>query len=159
MATDLRIIPAHSPEHLAAVRQLFREYARSLSIDLCFQNFEQELAALPGQYAPPSGRLLLVLEGNEVAGCVALRKLEDGVCEMKRLYVPPPFRGREIGRQLAAAVITAARSIGYESMRLDTLVEMKPAIALYESLGFKPISPYYANPSPQAMYMELPLKH
>ena len=153
----MQILAAHSPAHLPLVRELFTEYARSIDIDLCFQSFDRELAELPGKYAPPEGRLFLALAEQPPAGCVALRKIEDGICEMKRLYVRPAFRGRGLGRQLADEVITAAHKIGYERMRLDTLSSMTPAIALYESLGFRRIPAYYNNPSGLAVFFELKL--
>jgi len=151
----MQIIPAHSDEQMAAVRQLFVEYARSLNISLCFQGFEQELAELPGRYAPPSGRLLLALEGEVVAGCVALRKIDDVICEMKRLFVRPAFRRRGAGRLLVAAALEAARECGYRLMRLDTLGSMTEARALYETFGFVRIAPYYENPSVETVFMEL----
>jgi putative acetyltransferase len=154
---DLQIEAATSAVQLADVRALFLEYASSLEISLCFQNFEQELASLPGSYAPPSGRLLLAQHANQAAGCVAVRKLDAGVCEMKRLYVRPAWRGKGLGRTLAQTIIAAAREIGYHCMRLDTLGSMKSAISLYRSLGFRQIQPYYANPSESAVFMELPL--
>jgi ribosomal protein S18 acetylase RimI-like enzyme len=135
------------------------EYALALDVDLCFQNFEQELAALPGKYAPPAGRLLLAMHDNQISGCVALRPLADNICEMKRLYVRPPFRRLGTGRLLANAAIDSARQIGYRKMRLDTLASMKEAIALYSSLGFRRIEPYYANPSGCALFLELDLAH
>jgi len=154
----IRILAAHSLDHLPSVRELFTEYAHSLDTDLCFQNFNQEMAQLPGKYAPPAGRLLLAWDKAAVAGCVALWALGDGICEMKRLYVRPVFRRKRLGRLLAEEVIAAARQIGYEWMRLDTLSTMKPAMALYESLGFRRIEPYYHNPSADAVFLELALR-
>ena len=154
----MEIVQALTPGHVAEARALFRAYERSLGIDLCFQGFEQELAGLPGAYAPPRGRLLLSLDGAAPAGCVALRPLADAVCEMKRLYVRPAFRGRRAGRQLAQAVIAEARAIGYARMRLDTLPSMKEAIALYRALGFVEIAPYTTNPVAGALFMELALR-
>ena len=153
----LQIIPVESREHLDAIRQLFTEYSHSLDIDLCFQGFTQELAELPGRYAVPEGRLFLMLEGATIAGCVALRKIGDGTCEMKRLYLRPGFRRRGAGRLLATAIIDAAREIGYHRMRLDTLPSMHEAIVLYRSLGFRQIEPYYNNPSTGTIFMELEL--
>jgi len=154
----MEIVQALTPGHVAEARALFREYERSLGVDLCFQGFEQELAGLPGAYAPPRGRLLLSLDGAAPAGCVALRPLADAVCEMKRLYVRPAFRGRRAGRQLAEAVSAEARAIGYARMRLDTLPSMKEAIALYRALGFVEIAPYTTNPVAGALFMELALR-
>jgi carbonic anhydrase len=153
------LIQAQSPEHLDQARQLFREYQAWLEIDLCFQNFAAELANLPGDYSPPDGRLLLGYENAELAGCVALRKSSESVCEMKRLFLRKKFRGCGLGRKLIDAAIAEARQIGYERMRLDTLPpKMNDAIALYRSYGFKPIAPYYRNPVPGAIFMELELK-
>jgi ribosomal protein S18 acetylase RimI-like enzyme len=143
---------------MESVRVLFREYADSLDFDLHFQNFEQELAELPGRYAPPSGCLLLAMDGDEPAGCVALKKLADGVCEMKRLYVRGRYRGTGLGRALAEQVIQEARRLGYESIRLDTISSvMASAVALYRSLGFREIPQYCFNPIPGALCMELRL--
>lgn len=153
----LKIARAHTPKYLGTVRELFREYADSLGVDLCFQDFEKELAGLPGDYAPPSGRLYLALDDKDPAGCVALRKISRDVCEMKRLYVRPLFRGSSVGRQLARKLIGDARRIGYQRMRLDTLPTMKRAQALYTSLGFKLIPPYRDNPVEGATFMELRL--
>lgn len=156
-AGELKLSQATSAAQLAHVRSLFLEYASSLEISLCFQNFEQELAGLPGRYAPPTGRLLLAQDGQQAAGCVALRQLSGNVCEMKRLYVRPAWRRKGLGRTLAVAIIEAGRELGYASMRLDTLASMKAAISLYESLGFRKIPAYYDNPSESAVFMELPL--
>jgi ribosomal protein S18 acetylase RimI-like enzyme len=155
---SLQIREAGSPADLALIRELFLEYARSIEVDLCFQNFNQELATLPGRYAAPTGCLLLAFRENEPAGCVAVRGLEGGICEMKRLYVRPGFRRHGGGRLLAEGVIAAARRAGYTAMRLDTLSSMEAAIALYRSLGFRPIAPYYDNPSGLAVFMELDLR-
>ena len=150
----MEIIEARALPDIERARELFREYETSLGVDLCFQGFEQELAGLPGAYAPPSGRLLLAVDDDRPAGCVALRPLGADGCEMKRLYVRPEFRGRRVGRLLAERVIAEARAIGYPRMRLDTLPSMKEAIPLYRSLGFAEIGPYYANPVPGALFME-----
>jgi ribosomal protein S18 acetylase RimI-like enzyme len=154
----MQLIAATSAEHLSVIRELFLEYASSIEVDLCFQSFDRELAELPGRYALPEGRLVLAREHLQSAGCVALRKIGDGICEMKRLYVRPAFRGQGFGRKLADEIISAARAIGYEGMRLDTLSSMTEAIALYESLGFQRIAPYYDNPSGSAVFMELKLR-
>ncbi len=152
------VVHAVTPGQIEQARALFREYERSLGIDLCFQGFEQELAGLPGAYAPPRGRLLLALDGAAQAGCVALRPLADAACEMKRLYVRPAFRGRRVGRLLAERILAEARAIGYPRMRLDTLPSMGEAIALYRALGFVEIAPYTTNPVAGALFMELVLR-
>jgi len=152
----MELIPAQSIEEIEQARQLFKEYATWLEIDLCFQNFERELAELPGDYALPEGRLLLAYDVAQLAGCVALRKINQRVCEMKRLFVRDRFRGKGLGRYLLEAIISEAKQIGYERMRLDTLSpKMNAAIALYRSYGFTEIDPYYNNPVPGAMFMEL----
>jgi len=154
----MELIQAQSVEEIRLARQLFEEYAAGLGLNLCFQNFEKELAELPGAYVPPAGRLLLAVAGDQKAGCVALRRIADSVCEMKRLYVRPEFRGTGLGRTLTQAIIVAARQIGYKRMRLDTLPgRMDRAIAVYRSLGFKEIDPYYSNPVEGAVFMELEL--
>jgi len=153
----MELTQAETPEQIEEVRRLLREYEASLGVSLCFQGFERELATLPGEYAPPAGRLLLAFETGQAVGCVALRKLDDETCEMKRLYLRPEFRGKGAGRLLALAIIDEARKIGCNKMRLDTLPSMREAIALYESLGFKRIEPYYPNPVPGAVFMELKL--
>jgi ribosomal protein S18 acetylase RimI-like enzyme len=149
---------ARTPEDLAQTRRLFRAYADWLGVDLCFQGFECELAELPGCYAPPAGRLLIARVGGDVVGCVGLRPLEPGVCEMKRLWVAPGFGGQGIGRALAETVVAAARALGYERMRLDTLPERMPAAQhLYRSLGFREIPAYYHNPLEGVVMLELAL--
>ncbi|HEX2496729.1 MAG TPA: GNAT family N-acetyltransferase [Gaiellaceae bacterium] len=154
----LRIIDGHPKDRLPAVRELFAEYAASLEVDLSFQDFDSELAELPGDYAPPGGRLLLALEGDDTAGCVALRPYEPGVCEMKRLYVRPAFQGTGLGRRLAEAIVEAGREAGYGSMRLDTLPSMTAARSLYRSLGFEEIDAYRPNPVHGTTYFELRLR-
>ena len=149
---------AECSAHVAQARELFQEYAQSLGVNLCFQNFEQELAGLPGHYAPPDGRLLLAEYDGQLAGCVALHKWDDGICEMKRLYLRPSFRGKGLGRAIAEKIIAEARNIGYRRMRLDTIEPlMKDAVELYRKLGFREIAPYRPNPIAGAMYMELQL--
>jgi putative acetyltransferase len=156
-STVVAIVDAGSPELISEARRLFQEYAAGTGIDLCFQNFAEELAGLPGKYAPPKGRLLLAQSDGAVIGCVALREWEEGSCEMKRLYVRPGFREQGIGKLLATEVIAQAKQIRYRSMRLDTLASMKAAIALYESLGFRRIEAYRYNPEAEPVYMELTL--
>lgn len=149
---------AESHAQIVQVRELFREYEQSLGVKLCFQNFEQELAELPGHYAPPDGRLLLAEYEGRLAGCVALHKWEGDICEMKRLYLRPVFRGKGLGRGIAEKVIAEARNIGYQRMRLDTIEPiMKDAVEMYRRLGFHEVAPYRPNPIAGAMYMELKL--
>ncbi len=153
----LRILEIRTKGDLFEVRNLFEEYADSLGIDLDFQGFDEELAELPGEYGSPDGCLLLALWKGQVAGCVALRKFSPGICEMKRLYTKPQFRGLGIGRALCEEVIGWARRLGYERMRLDTLPSMEEAKGLYGSLGFREIEPYRFNPVEGASFMELTL--
>jgi putative acetyltransferase len=152
----VKIVPAQSSEMLE-VRALFQEYASSLGFDLSFQDFQNELGGLPGEYAAPSGSLLLAREGAQFAGCVALRRLAEGISEMKRLYVRSSFRGKGVGKALAIAIIEEARRLGYRVMRLDTVPSMGEAIALYRSLGFRNVQPYRYNPIEGALFMELQL--
>jgi putative acetyltransferase len=147
------IIRAATAEDFDEIRTMLREYAAWLEVDLCFQNFEEELAGLPGEYAPPLGRLLIA----EGAGCVALRRIEEEVCEMKRLFVRPEFRGSGLGRRLVLAIIDEARGIGYRRMRLDTMPKMDRAQGLYTALGFREIAAYRYNPEPGARFLELEL--
>ncbi|HUU82331.1 MAG TPA: GNAT family N-acetyltransferase [Phycisphaerae bacterium] len=151
------ITQAQTERDIGIVRELFLRYADSLGFDLSFQNFDTELETFPGDYAPPGGCLLLARDSEEAVGCVGLRPLEAGICEMKRLYVRPECRGRGAGQALARAVIEEARRIGCGRMRLDTVPSMTAANALYESLGFVDIEPYRHNPLPEARYMELVL--
>ncbi len=154
----MHIFQANTHDDIENARSLFEEYAAGLGISLCFQNFDRELANLPGDYAPPDGRLLLATEDDQLAGCIALRKLGDGSCEMKRLFIRPAYRGKGLGRVLVAAIIDEARQLGYTRMRLDTIPgRMDQAIALYRSIGFVEIEPYYENPIQDAKYMQLEL--
>lgn len=146
---------ATSPADFADARGLFEEYARSLEIDLCFQNFGDEIENLSRMYGPPDGALLLARSGGVAVGCAAMRPFEGRVCEMKRLYVRPAVRGTRLGKALAERIIERARSAGYEKIVLDTLASMEPARALYRSLGFEERPPYYENPIADAVYMEL----
>jgi len=153
---SMKLIQVKADEEISHARELFREYAAWLGVNLCFQNFEKELAELPGAYVPPTGRLFLATENEQVAGCVALRKIAEGTGEMKRLYVRPAFRGKGLGRALTEAIVEAAREVGYQRLRLDTLPgRMDGAIAMYRSLGFRDIEKYYDNPYDTAAYMEL----
>jgi putative acetyltransferase len=152
-----QIIHATAPSDVEIAKALFQEYADGLGVDLCFQGFADELAGMPGAYAPPSGRLLLAVDGAEALGCVGLRPLGDGACEMKRLYTRPAARGRGLGRALAERVIAEARAIGYARMRLDTLPTMLAARAMYRELGFTEIGSYRPNPVEGTLYLELAL--
>ena len=155
---SLSFTQAEFPAQISQARELFLEYAKSLGFSLCFQNFDKELANLPGDYSPPNGRLLLAHYENELAGCVALHRLEPTICEMKRLYLRPNFRGKRLGRAIADRIITEARQIGYQRMRLDTVEPvMKDAVFMYRKIGFREIEPYCKNPIDGALYMELEL--
>lgn len=161
ISPDIRLITPDSPEWLDATREVFREYAASLSVDLSFQGFEEELRGLPGDYVAPAGQLLLALVEGELAGCGAFRAITEvdyaNACEMKRLYVRKPFRRFGLGRMLAQALIDEARRSGYSVMLLDTLDEMEAARTLYETLGFEEVAPYYFNPLPGAHYLKAEL--
>lgn len=158
MPEQLTIVPAESAAQLDAIRELLLEYWQNRKLELFVFNFDQELAGLPGAYAPPDGRLFLAQWENKPAGCVALRKLESGICEMKRLYLSPKFRGKGVGKILAEFIINEARKIGYQKMRLDTIqANMQEAIVLYRQLGFNEIAPYRVNPLPGVIFMELVL--
>jgi len=154
----MNILQAQNPDQIETARILFREYEAWLGLDLCFQGFEEELRSLPGKYAAPAGRLYIAYIDESPAGCIALRKLENDVCEMKRLFVRDEFRGHKLGLTLVERVISDAREIGYSKMRLDTYpLKMGKAVGLYESHGFHTIAPYYANPDPGVLFMELDL--
>jgi putative acetyltransferase len=158
MIRNLRIYEPIDQQAITEIKILFTEYAKSLNFDLCFQGFDEELASLPGKYAPPEGFILLAEFDGEIAGCIALRKLEDGICEMKRLFVRPEFRGHGIGKELCDQLIFKAKEMGYKKMRLDTIKDqMKDAINLYKSYGFIEIPQYYHNPQDGVIYMELSL--
>jgi len=158
---DISVVRLEADQPLEPVRELLREYARSLDVDLCFQNFEEELETLPGEYAAPGGQMLLAYVGQALAGCGGLRALPDvdyaNACEMKRLYVRPAFRRFGLGRQLAEALLDEARRAGYSVMLLDTLDDMESARELYTTLGFSEIAPYYYNPIPGAHYLKAEL--
>jgi GNAT superfamily N-acetyltransferase len=152
-----RILSVDTEELIAKARGLFLEYAASLGFDLGFQEFEKEMVDFPDEYSSPRGSLLLAFYDDELAGCVALRDLSNGICEMRRLYVKPAFRGLKVGRAIAEAIIEAGKNLGYTHMRLDTVPCMKEAISVYSSLGFKEIEPYRYNPIEGATYIELAL--
>ena len=158
MSVSFHIKPVRTPEDLEATIALFYAYAEFLGVDLTYQKFADEMAAMPGKYAPPKGELLLARGQDGVAlGCVGLRPLETGICEMKRLYVAPQARGLKLGRALADAVLAEARRIGYAEMRLDTLPKLKAAIALYENMGFVQIPAYYDTPIAGTLFFRLKL--
>jgi len=153
----LKIFAAKTEEHTRHFHMLFKEYEEYLDIDLSFQDFEREVSNLPGAYASPQGCMLLAEYDGKIAGCVALKKIGEGICEMKRLYVRPAFRGKKIGRRLAETIIDEARKKGYKRMRLDTLKRLAEARALYHAMGFAEIEPYVYNPLDDVIYMELEL--
>lgn len=153
----IEILEADSPAMMAVAKELFLEYADSLEISLEFQDFDAEISDLPGQYSRPSGCIFLAFDDTYAVGCAALRKLEGGVCEMKRLYVRPAYRGIGLGKVLSKRIIMEAGEIGYRKMRLDTLASMSEAILLYKSMGFKEIGPYRHNPAENAVFMEISL--
>lgn len=161
ISQSIQFVTPQSPDELNALRRIFREYADSLKVDLCFQGFEAELAELPGEYAPPRGALLMVRVGEELAGCCALRPLDavdyPNACELKRLYVRQGFRGKGVGRHLVEAILDCARLAGYDCMLLDTLDDMESARTLYQDLGFEEIPPYYHNPIEGAHYLKVNL--
>lgn len=148
---------ADLPRETDTVRRLFREYADGIGVDLCFQDFESELAGLPGKYAPPKGRLILACDDERAVGCVALRPVDDESCEMKRLYVRPEVRAHRVGRRLAERICDEARAAGYRRICLDTLPTMTSALGLYRSLGFRPIEAYVFNPIEGAVFLSLDL--
>lgn len=158
MINTVQILPAATPEQIDTARSLFVEYQQWLKFSLCFQGFDKELIDLPGAYAPPKGRLYIAESNGKVAGCIALRPMEEtGFCEMKRLFVREEFRGRRIGRMLTETILMDAREIGFQTMRLDTLERMESARTLYSKLGFRVIPAYYGNPLEEAVYMEVKL--
>lgn len=157
MSVPIEIIDAHHDHFLPEVRSMFEAYRASLDIDLCFQQFDEELETLPGKYAPPTGCLMLAQINQKPCGCIALKPLEEGVCEMKRLYVSPDHRGLRVGRKLVDAIIKRAKDLGYKKMKLDTLPSMERAVNLYESIGFRDTIPYCVNPTPGVRFLELDL--
>ena len=157
-AAMAEIRPAHFPEHLTLVRDMLREYQVSLGVSLCFQNFEAELAGLPGAYAVPQGCLLIAWGDGQALGCVGLRALEPDLCEMKRLYLRPAARGQQLGRRLAQAICVQAKASGYRAIRLDTLPSMSAARGLYAAMGFVPVPAYVFNPIEGTLFLELDLR-
>jgi ribosomal protein S18 acetylase RimI-like enzyme len=154
----VRIVQATTPDEVEEARTLFSEYAAGLGFSLCFQGFDKELSGLPGDYAPPSGRLLLAYDDEQLLGCIALRRHDDVACEMKRLFLRPAARGKGAGRVLVDQILAAAREIGYQRMVLDTVPgTMDKAIELYRSIGFREIAPYYDSPVTGALFMDLEL--
>ncbi|MBD3370891.1 GNAT family N-acetyltransferase [Candidatus Fermentibacteria bacterium] len=156
-SSGTRIFAADTSERLEDARLLFLEYESYLGLDLSFQDFDREVRNLPGEYGPPGGAILIAYPKGRAAGCVALKSLGEGICEMKRLYVRPEYRGMGLGRALSESIIRRARRMGYSRMRLDTLSSLREAMGLYESMGFQRVEPYYDNPLPDVVYWELDL--
>jgi GNAT superfamily N-acetyltransferase len=155
----MRIKQAQTKKEIEDARKLFREYEAFLDVDLCFQGFQEELDGLPGRYSRPSGDLLIGLDGERTVGCVAVRKLDEAACEMKRLFVRPEARGTGLGTKLAQEIIAVAQELGYNLMRLDTLDRLTEAMHIYKELGFRRTAPYYDNPLPGVVYWELALRN
>lgn len=153
----IQIIEKYDEQNITEIKDIFIEYRKDLGLDLEFQDFQEELKELPGEYSSPEGAILLAEDNDKTVGCVALRKIDDKTCEMKRLYVKPEYRGQGLGRKLALSIINKARTKGYEKMKLDTLTTLKEANELYRSLGFEECEPYRYNPLEDALYMELEL--
>lgn len=155
---NCEILEVSTPELISQTKHLFREYEKWLNVSLCFQGFEDEVDTLPGKYAPPEGRLYIVKSAEGYSGCIALRKIDEGICEMKRLFLKEELRGKGIGNILVTRIIQDAKDIGYKTMRLDTIKEKMPkAVAIYTKHGFIEIEPYYQNPNPHTLFMELDL--
>lgn len=155
---NYEILEVNTPELINEITHLFRDYEKWLNVSLCFQGFEEEVNTLPGKYAPPDGRLYIVKYNDRFSGCIALRKIEDGICEMKRLYLKEELRGKGIGNLLVTRIIQDAKDIGYKTMRLDTIKEKMPkAVEIYTKHGFVETDPYYHNPNPHTLFMELDL--
>lgn len=154
---DVMITPARTAAEFAAAKALIRAYVDWLGEDLSYQNFDEEMTGFPAKYLPPDGEILLARAGGAIAGVVCLQPLAEDICEMKRMWTDPAFRGRGIGRRLAEAIIDAARARGYRFMRLDTLARLSSAVMLYESMGFRRIPAYYPNPADDAIYLEMDL--
>lgn len=155
---NIEILPVNTPELTEETKRLFREYEKWLNVSLCFQGFEEEVNTLPGKYSPPEGRLYIVKYDGKYSGCIALRKIEDGICEMKRLFLKEELRGKGIGNTLVTKIINDAKAIGYKTMRLDTIKEKMPkAVEIYTKHGFVETEQYYHNPNPHTLFLELDL--
>lgn len=155
---NIEILPVNTPELTEETKRLFREYEKWLNVSLCFQGFEEEVNTLPGKYSPPEGKLYIVKYDSKYSGCIALRKIEDGICEMKRLFLKEELRGKGIGNTLVTKIINDAKDIGYKTMRLDTIKEKMPkAVEIYTKHGFVETEPYYHNPNPHTLFLELDL--